>query len=69
MPLEIIEDLRKEKVKEGPEFSQVVLQWCACQQQLVVCWQQLQLPHQSTVEVFDPVAFIHNQVFPLEVLE
>lgn len=69
IPLEVIKDLWQEEVEEGPELSQVVLQWRACQQQLVVSGQHLQLPHQPTVEVFDPVAFVHNQVLPLEALK
>lgn len=69
IPLEVIKDLWQEEVEEGPEFSQVVLQWRARQQQLVVSGQHLQLPHQPTVEVFDSVAFVHYQVLPLEALE
>lgn len=69
IPLEVIKNLRQEEVEEGPEFSQVVLQWRACQKQLVVSGQHLQLPHQPTVQVFDSVAFIHNQVLPLEALK
>lgn len=69
VPLEVIKHLWQEEVQEGPELSQVVLQWRARQQQLVVSGHHLQLPHQPTVEVFDPVALVHYQVLPLEALE
>lgn len=68
VPLEVIEDLRQQEVKQGPELGQVVLQRRAGQQELVVCGQQLQLPHQAAVEVLDPVALVHDQVLPLEPL-
>lgn len=68
-PLEVIKDLWQEEVEKRPQLCQVVLQWRACQQQLVVSGQQLQLLHQPTVEVFDPVAFVHDKVLPLEALE
>lgn len=60
VPLKVIKNLRQQEVEEGPELSQVVLERCARQQQLVVSGQPLQLPHQPTVEVFDPVAFVYN---------
>lgn len=69
VPLEIIEDLRQQEVEEGPELGQVVLQRRAGQQQLVVGGETLQLPHQPTVEVLDPVALVHNQVLPLVALK
>lgn len=68
-PLEVIKDLWQQEVEEGPELGQVVLQRRARQQQLVVGGKHLQLPHQPTVEVFDPVALVHDQVLPLETLQ
>lgn len=59
-PLQVIKNLRQEEVEERPKLSQVVLKGCAGQQQLVVSGQSLQFPHQPTVEVFDPVAFVYN---------
>lgn len=59
-PLQVIKNLRQEEVEEGPKLSQVVLKGGAGQQQLVVSGQPLQLPHQPTVEVFDPVTFVYN---------
>lgn len=69
VPLEIVKDLRQQEVEEGPELGQVVLQRRAGQQQLVVGGETLQLPHQPTVEVLDPVALVHNQVLPLVALK
>ncbi|TNN48781.1 hypothetical protein EYF80_041020 [Liparis tanakae] len=57
----VVKDFRQKEVEEGPELGQVVLQRRAGQQQLVVGRQQLQLPHQPAVEVFDPVALVHYQ--------
>lgn len=68
-PLQVIKDLRQQEVEERPELGQVVLEGRAGQQQLVVGGQPLQLPHQPTVEVLDPVAFVHNEILPLEALE
>lgn len=69
IPLKIIKNLRQQEVEEGPQLSEVVLQRCASQQQLVIGGQNLQLSHQPTVKVFDSVALVHNQVLPLEALE
>lgn len=68
LPFQVIKHIWKEEVEERPQFRQVILQGGSCQQQFVVSWQHLQLLHQPTVQVFNPVALIHNQIVPVETL-
>lgn len=69
VPLEVIKHLWQQEVEEGPELGEVVLQRRSRQQQLVVGGQHFQLLDQATVQVFDSVAFVHDQVLPLETLQ
>lgn len=68
-PLEVVKNLWQEEVEKGPELSQVVLQRRSGQEELVVSRKRLQLSHQPTIQVFDPVTFIHDEILPLKALK
>lgn len=65
-----LENCGQEEVEQGPELRQLVLQWCACEQQTpwgqVVCVQDL---GQLTMVILHTMALVHNHVLPAQLWE
>ena len=67
--LEIVKDVGEEKVEEGPEFREVVLEGSSGEKKAVGGGVGLELADEAAVEVLEAVALIDDDVLPAEALE
>ena len=63
------EDFWKQKVEEGPEFMEIVLQWSSRQQESATC---LDLPdhhREFALLILDPMSLVNDHVLPIKFLK
>jgi len=63
--VEAVEDVREDEVEQRPELHEIVLQWCAGQEQSVLCMQHAQLLDETTLKVLESMGLVDHQILPL----
>lgn len=58
-----------DEVKECPEFSHGILDWCSCQQKLVSCLKVHQDAPSLRSNIFDSLCFVKDHVLPVKSVE
>ncbi|KAH3676333.1 hypothetical protein WICPIJ_009143 [Wickerhamomyces pijperi] len=67
--IQVVEDIWKNEVQQGPQLGKIVLQGSTGKQQSVAGSQSLQLSDQQTVHVLQSMALIHDQELPVNRVE
>mmetsp|Transcript_56160 Transcript_56160/g.93276 ORF Transcript_56160/g.93276 Transcript_56160/m.93276 type:complete len:546 (+) Transcript_56160:1406-3043(+) len=62
--VQIVKNFRQNKIQEGPQLAQVVLQGGAGDQQTIGGVQPLQLTDELAFEVLQPMGLVHHQILP-----
>mmetsp|Transcript_8505 Transcript_8505/g.28977 ORF Transcript_8505/g.28977 Transcript_8505/m.28977 type:complete len:798 (+) Transcript_8505:345-2738(+) len=63
--VEVVEDVREQKVEEGPELREVVLQGGAREEEAVARIHRLEVADEPAVEVLEAVALVHHEELPV----